>query len=240
MVTKAKDAGTKFVNKVIEFVKNLPAKVWKWLNDTITKAATFVSDMAKKGTEAAKGLFDNIVDGVSKLPGEMLEIGKNIVEGIWDGIVSAKDAFVGHVNGFFSGIVDGAKDALGIHSPSRVFRDQVGKQIVAGLVEGMESRASTAVTAVRKISQDMADSIASTDFSISGQLVMDQIRQARDIIAGATSGGIGGGVNGVYQTVAESANYNYNFYQTNNSPKSLSRYEIYRQTKNQLKFAAGR
>ena len=32
---------------------------------------------------------------------------------------------------------------------------------------------------------------------------------------------------------------NYNFYQTNNSPKALSRLEIYRQTKNQLNFAKG-
>lgn len=55
----------------------------------------------------------------------MLDLGKNVVEGIWHGIVNAKDWIVGKVKDFAKGILDGMKQALGIHSPSRVFRDEI-------------------------------------------------------------------------------------------------------------------
>ena len=68
----------------------------------------------------------------------MLDIGRHIVEGLWQGIINAKNWFMRQVNGFFSGIVDGAKAALGIHSPSRVMRDEVGKWIMPGVEVGMD------------------------------------------------------------------------------------------------------
>lgn len=52
----------------------------------------------------------------------MKEVGVNIVNGVWSGICSAKDKFVSDVKSFFSGIVDGVKDALDINSPSRVMK----------------------------------------------------------------------------------------------------------------------
>lgn len=66
----------------------------------------------------------------------MLEIGRNIIEGLWNGIKNAKDWIVGKVKGFANGILDGMKNALGIHSPSRVFRDEVGRYIALGVGEG--------------------------------------------------------------------------------------------------------
>ena len=68
----------------------------------------------------------------------MKDIGKNIVEGVWNGIKNAKDWFMGNVKSFFGGIVDGAKSALGIHSPSREMRDEVGKWIPAGVEVGIK------------------------------------------------------------------------------------------------------
>lgn len=66
----------------------------------------------------------------------MLDFGKNIVEGLWNGIVNAKDWIVNKVKDFAKGILDGMKNTLGIHSPSRVFRDEVGKYIALGVGEG--------------------------------------------------------------------------------------------------------
>lgn len=57
---------------------------------------------------------------------------------VWQGIINAKNWFMDQVHGFFSGIVDGAKAALGIHSPSRVMRDEVGKWIMPGVEVGMD------------------------------------------------------------------------------------------------------
>ena len=42
------------------------------------------------------------------------------------------------IKGALSGLVDKAKEALGIHSPSRVFRDEVGRYIPPGISEGID------------------------------------------------------------------------------------------------------
>ena len=63
-----------------------------------------------------------VIDGVSSLPEKMKEVGVNIVNGVWSGICSAKDKFVSDVKSFFSGIVDGVKDALDSNSQSSVMK----------------------------------------------------------------------------------------------------------------------
>lgn len=81
-----------------------------------------------------------VLNGVSGLPGEMVSVGSNIVSGVWNGICNAAGWFRDSVYNFFSGIVGNAKSALGIHSPSRVFADEVGQWIPPGITEGIESK----------------------------------------------------------------------------------------------------
>lgn len=76
----------------------------------------------------------------------MKEVGINIVNGVWNGICSAKDKFVNDVNSFFSGIVDGVKDALDINSPSRVMKKEVGRWIPPGVGEGIEEEMPNCTT----------------------------------------------------------------------------------------------
>lgn len=65
-------------------------------------------------------------------------IGKNIVEGLWKGIQQMGGWIKEKVKGFFSGIVDSAKDILGIHSPSTVFAS-IGGFMSEGLGVGFEA-----------------------------------------------------------------------------------------------------
>ena len=83
-------------------------------------------------------MVDNIINAVRNLPSQMASIGRNIVEGVWNGITGMGSWLMNKVSSFFSGIVDGAKKALGIHSPSRVMRDQVGKYMAQGVGVGFE------------------------------------------------------------------------------------------------------
>ena len=85
----------------------------------------------------------------------MLEIGKNIVEGIWNGISGAGKWLWGKITGFASGIIDGIKDGLGIHSPSTKARDLVGKHIPSGVAVGIEANTDEAIDAI----DDMNDEI---------------------------------------------------------------------------------
>lgn len=138
MYSKAVEIGTNFINNIINWFSQLPGKISTWLTNTISKVSEFASNLGRKALEAGKAMVDNIINAVRNLPSQMASIGKNIVEGVWNGITGMGSWLAGKVSGFFSGIVDGAKKALGIHSPSRVFRDEVGKYMAQGVGVGFE------------------------------------------------------------------------------------------------------
>lgn len=140
MIVKAAEAGVGFVENVVKFITELPGKIWGFLTDIIGKVADWGKSLWEKGSAAAKNLFDAVVNGVRELPGKMLETGKAIIDGVWEGICKAKDTFVKNVKDFFSGIVDGVKDKLGIHSPSKVMQDEVGHPIVDGVTKGIDDK----------------------------------------------------------------------------------------------------
>lgn len=158
MIDKAIETGSNFLSSVGDFIMQLPSNVWNWLTETIDNVAEFASNMASKGAEAASNLKDNIIDGLINLPSRMWEIGDNIVSGIWDGIQNAKDWLIGKITGFASGVVDGFKSALGIHSPSRVLRDKVGKFMAEGIGVGFSDE-------MKSVTADMQNAIP-TNFDV--------------------------------------------------------------------------
>lgn len=95
--------------------------------------------------EWAKETLKALLDFFIKLPGRIKEIRKSIKEGfidvgtaildgIWEGLKAFGSAFADFVTGF----IDGFKDAFGIHSPSTVARDELGKNILAGILEALK------------------------------------------------------------------------------------------------------
>lgn len=138
MRQKAVELGTKFVNTIVDWFKQIPGKVKAWFDSTIQKAVQFKNDMVNKAKETGKAFGDWLKTSLKNLPNQMMSIGRDIVRGVWQGIVNMKNTFMNNVKSFFGGIVDGAKSALGIHSPSREMRDEVGKWIPAGVEVGIK------------------------------------------------------------------------------------------------------
>lgn len=138
LISKGYEAGSNFVSSVISFVTGLPGQIWSVLSNAIGKVAEFVVKMGSKGIEAAKSLWNGIVDTLVGLPGKMADIGKNIVEGIWNGIKNAKDWLLSKIGDFANGVVDDIKGFFGIHSPSKVMRDAIGKFLPPGIAVGFE------------------------------------------------------------------------------------------------------
>ncbi len=128
---KAREAGKAFLENVINFFKNLPSNIATWLLNAVSKVSEWKIKLHEKGAEAAKGLLTAVVDGLKGLPGKMLEIGGNIVKGLWQGIQNMIGWFKDKIHNFFSGIVDGVKDTLDIHSPSKKFA-WIGKMCIEG------------------------------------------------------------------------------------------------------------
>ena len=138
MKTKAVETGTQFINSIVGWFQQLPTKIKTWFDKTMLRVENFKTDMINKAKETGREFGKWLENTLKELPNKMKEIGKNIVQGVWRGITNAKDWFMGNVKSFFGGIVDGAKAALGIHSPSREMRDEVGKWIPAGVEVGIK------------------------------------------------------------------------------------------------------
>lgn len=138
LLVTAGNAAINAVNKVSEWFSQLPAKVWMWLWDTIVRAMQFAAELKAKADAAAEGFFTNLVEGIKGLPDKFREIGSNIVTGIWNGISSGWSWLVDKVKSLASSLFKGAKDALGINSPSRVFAREVGRWIPPGIGVGID------------------------------------------------------------------------------------------------------
>lgn len=88
-----------------------------------------IAKLAEIVAEAAANLVSKISD--------FIDVGKQWVEGIWEGIKNTADWLWEQVKGFFGGIIQNIKGLFGIHSPSRLMRDEIGKPIVEGMAEGI-------------------------------------------------------------------------------------------------------
>lgn len=96
------------------------------------------------------------------------DIGTNIVNGIIDGLNRAWQWLAGAVQQMCSNLLQSAKNILGIHSPSKVFREQIGENIGAGIEEGLGDSEGGLTAQMRSISSGL---IAEANrFSIGEQL----------------------------------------------------------------------
>ena len=150
IANKAREAATNFLNNVVNTITQLPGKIKLYLDSAITNLTTWVTQMGQKGKEAINSLITNVTSAASGIASKVMSIGSDIVSGVWQGIKNAKDTFVSNVKSFFSGIVDGVKDALGIGSPSKVFRDEVGRWLPPGVAQGFEAALPAAMKTMQK------------------------------------------------------------------------------------------
>lgn len=182
ILDKGMDLLFNFVDGIIAGIPNMVARLPEIIKSITTTLSNNYPKIIRSGFDLliklADGILSAIPDLVSVLPqvvaailsgfssavSGVFEIGKNIVMGLWDGIKSMGSWIAEKIGDFFGGIVDGAKDLLGIHSPSRVFAD-IGKNMALGLGNGWEDSFGR----VRDgITRGLDFGAASVDFASSG------------------------------------------------------------------------
>lgn len=126
------------VSNMLSAAGRIPGQIASFLGSALSSAASFVSDFASKAVQAASQFVSNIVSGLSGLAGRVMSVGSDIVHGIWSGISGAAGWLMNKISGFADNIVSGIKGFFGIHSPSTVMRDQVGKYLAEGVAVGWE------------------------------------------------------------------------------------------------------
>lgn len=138
---KGNEGGSNLVTRFINWVRTLPGRLWGMLQDALARVSAWAQEMGNKGREAARNLGDRLIAGLRALPGRLASIGSQMVAGIASGVSGSGGILTGALAGVVSSAIAFAKSRLGIASPSKVFRDEVGRWIPAGVAEGIEDGA---------------------------------------------------------------------------------------------------
>ena len=185
MVSNASTAASNMLSKVSSTLQQLPGKVWEYLSQAAQKVVTWGTQLAQKGAAAATRLFNSIVNGLSSLPSKMAEVGSNIVSGIWNGISSGWNWLTNKVSNLANSLLDAAKGALGINSPSKEFADEVGRWIMPGVGKGLDKSMPATLKDMRAKAGELVSAMRAEMSASAGQLTVGASHAAGLRMAGA-------------------------------------------------------
>lgn len=158
-VTAALNAVSGVVSSTMGVISNTWSNAWNTVKSFVSNAWNGITSAVRNGVNSVvntvNGIGGKIKGAFSGAGSWLVSAGNNIIQGLINGIKNAIGNAVAAVKGAASSIVNAAKGALGIHSPSRVFRDEVGKMIPAGLGVGVEMNESLAVRPVQSMISDL-------------------------------------------------------------------------------------
>ena len=144
----------------ITLMTSLIKSLLKHLPQIIEAGFKMVGDLAAGLIKNLPAIIKSIFSIAKTIIGELnkvdlITIGKQIIQGLISGIKSMVKSVGGAISSLCNDAVKAAKDALGIHSPSRVFKEDVGKWVGAGMAQGINDSAPEA----SKATADMCNSV---------------------------------------------------------------------------------
>lgn len=107
-------------------------------------------------------IIGSIVSGLSQGWNQLKDVGKNLLKGLWEGMSNLKDWLWNKVKGMLNGLTDKIKNFFGIHSPSTLFKDEIGENLALGLGEGFTDT-------MKNVTTDMQNAIP-TEFDTSMEI----------------------------------------------------------------------
>ena len=130
------------IQKLVDAIINNFPKIMRAGGELLGKLVIGILGSITKLGEVAPQLIATVVKGLANGHSEVHKTGKYLIEGLWNGITSMADWIYQQIKSFANNIVGNIKKAFGIHSPSTVFRDEVGKNLALGLGEGFSDTMS--------------------------------------------------------------------------------------------------
>lgn len=150
-------AGGNILTAVVNALKSMPSKLLSMGKNAISQLGSAIGAGVGAIRSKASSIVSSVVSTFSSLPGKMVSVGKNIISGVISGIGSMVGSLYSSIKNAMSGLVDKAKSALGIASPSKVFAKEVGAWIPAGVATGTEDNMKTAAAAMVGMADDAVD-----------------------------------------------------------------------------------
>ena len=135
------------MNALPELIARLPEIIIKIVSKLIELAPQLLSAALRIILALAEGLIKFIPEIISRIPqiiksmvnafkqgvGDFANIGKNLMNGLWNGIKNTWNGLKNKAEDLGKGIVNKFKSVFGIHSPSKLFRDEIGKNLILGV-----------------------------------------------------------------------------------------------------------
>lgn len=161
--------GIKVIGAIAKgILDNLPNIALAAANMVWTLIATITGldpDIFNTGIDMVK----QAADGAISMVQEFVTIGSNVVSGLWEGIKSKSAWLKNQVKSWCQNILDTVKEFFHIGSPSKLFADEVGAMLPAGMAIGIDKGAKKAL--------DSMNSLSASVFN-AGQMIEPQMAQS--------------------------------------------------------------
>ena len=210
------------IQKLVDaLVRNFP-KIVQAGGELLGKLVMGILGAIGKLIEVAPKLISTIRDGLRRGFEEIRNVGKYLLEGLWNGISDKANWLKQQLQNLGANIVNWAKGVLGISSPSKVFRDEVGKWIPEGIAVGIEADTDSALKALDVMNDEM----------------ISRMNKAVNVEVGkAGTSGITGSVNEILNTNSKIVVENYNTMELDGE-KIYENQQVVQRNKN-LQYAFG-
>lgn len=130
------------IGNVLNAIKSVWTSVWNSVSSFLGNIWHGITSAVSNGIQNVSntvGRIKSTVLGAVSGAGQWLhDTGRQIISGLINGIGGAFQWVRNTISNLGSSLVGWAKSVLGIHSPSRIFRDEVGKWIPAGMAQGID------------------------------------------------------------------------------------------------------
>ena len=141
----------KIISNIISFFMEVPGKISSAIYGAYQSVSDWANGMIQKASEVIPEVIDSFVGFFESIPERLKALGKDIVDGLYNGVKDAMHLVADKAGELADGFVKGFKDALGIHSPSKVFY-AIGEFIDKGLANGISATKDLAVKAIQSVS----------------------------------------------------------------------------------------
>lgn len=189
------------ISAIVRAIPQIVQAIVESLPIIIEGIAQLVVALVAALPDILKALWDGFKKLFSKQGVEQFkQMGRNLMEGLKNGFVDAVTSVIDAAKEAGKKIVNGVKKIFGIHSPSKVFENQVGRMIGAGLAEGIDKSAEEAVNSAEAMAQEVLGTMNGMDTALSTSI--SPASPANGAKNGLTNGGSGVTIN-VYGAVGQ-------------------------------------
>ena len=152
----------KIISTIVSTLANNLPKILqsggKILSSLVQGIGKKIGDLKKKAHEVGQAFLNS----VKEFPSKMLSVGKNLVEGIWNGISNGLGWIKGKISGWVGNVTSFIKSLFGIKSPSTVMKEQVGKNIALGIINGIDEYVKKGKKKIKKSMEQLSKDIVSS------------------------------------------------------------------------------